>query len=331
MIASWTTRALAALVTTTLLVELGFAQHHPDDFRRSMGNLRPSHRTAAAATQGSPPPYTFENHRSSHSCVYRPYYPAYNSGYAWYPYSSWNYYGYPSYPSHYWQYGYSTPWVYPVQGVAVNRFLGVNQLVVPQGQIGGNQAAANANQPAVAPLAANRQPNAQPVLHIANRAGKARARRYVSYGDAHFRNGKFSEANLRYRNAAKADAALADAHFRQGYALMALGRYEPAARAIEEGLVLNPDWAQSGFHNDDLYGPNIEAKTKHIDALATAAADAPDDPVLQFLFGVCLYFDDQPAQAKPFFEHSARLSGNGTHLIGFLREEQQAPPEPAPQ
>jgi len=336
MIAFWMKRTLAGLLMTALFVDPGLAQHHPDDFRRSMGNLRPSHRTAVPATQGSPPPYTDFRRRSGHSYVYRPHYPVYDYGYNRYPYG-WSYSGYPSYVPSYWRYGYSTPLVFPQVAPVV---VGVNQLVVPQQVVGANQPAARqpvqgANQPAVPKpavvrRAVDKKRNAEPVRDIANRSGNAKAQRYIGYGDAHFRNGKYSEANRRYRSAAKADVELADAYFRQGYALMAMGRYEPATHAIKQGLMFAPDWDQSGFHNDDLYGPNLEAKTEHLDALATAAADAPDDPVLQFLFGVCLYFDGQPDQATPFFEHAARLSGNGAHLIGFLRDASEGPPKPAP-
>ena len=55
------TRCLGACFLGSVLLvgsflDLAWGQERPDDFRRSMGNLRPDSRTAAAAIQGSPPP-----------------------------------------------------------------------------------------------------------------------------------------------------------------------------------------------------------------------------------------------------------------------------------
>jgi tetratricopeptide (TPR) repeat protein len=312
MKAFWTGRGLVALVTAILLCDFALAQQHPDDYRRSMGNLRPSHRTAVPAIQGSPPPRSSNRQRSGRSYVYRPYFPAYGYGYHGYPYGS-GYYPYPSwYVPNYWRYGYSAPLVVrngaqfgPVAG---QRFLGADRPAVHQQVVVIRDADNNRDRaPAAAP--ANRR--------------TAAARRFIGFGDAHFRNGKYSEALHRYKSAAKSSPTLGDAYFRQGYALMAMGRYEPAAGAIERGLELDPNWARSGFHNDDLYEHNAQIKAKHIDALATAAADAPDDGALQFLFGVCLYFDGRPDQAAPFFEHASRLIGDDAHVAGFLPRENE--------
>ena len=314
----WTAHGLVSLVAVVFLCDYAPAQRHPDDLRRSMGNLRPSHRTAVPAIQGSPPPNSSNRHHSGRSYVYRPQFPVYDYGYDYYPYG-WNYHSYPSwYAPSYWHYSYSAPLVMPDHAlfgpVAAQRFLGVNRPAAPQ-QVIVVQDADNADRPA-------------PAARLVNRGALAASRRFIGFGDAHFRGGKYSEALHRYKNAAASTRTLADAYFRQAYALMALGRYEPAALAIEQGLALDRNWAQSGFHNDDLYGNNGEIKAKHIDALATAAADAPNDAALQFLFGVYLYFDGRPDEARPFFEHAARLLGDDAHVAGFLPREDEAPPQP---
>ena len=307
MRAFWIGHALVSLVAAIFLGDLALAQQNPDDFRRSMGNLRPSHRTAVPAIQGSPPPRSSGRQRSGNSYVYRPHFPAYHHGYHYYPYGR-RYYTYPSwYVPSYWRYSYSAPLVMPEGAlfgpVAAQRFMGVARPAVPQ-RVVVVRDADNERDPA-------------PVAAPADRR-RAAARRLIGFGDAHFRNGKYSEALRRYKSAATSSPTLGNAYFRQGYALMAMGRYEPAAGAIERGLKLDPNWARSRFHNDDLYGQNAQIKAKHIDALATAAADAPNDAALQFLFGVYLYFDGRPDQAAPFFEHAARLIGDDAHVAGFL-------------
>lgn len=107
MKALWTRHGLASLVAAILLCDLALAQQHPDDFRRSMGNLRPSHRTAFPATQGSPPPGASQHRRSRQIYVYQPYFPAYNYNYGYY-YPPVQYYrAYPfGYVPRYWQYRY---------------------------------------------------------------------------------------------------------------------------------------------------------------------------------------------------------------------------------
>lgn len=309
---------LVSVGAVIFLCDLAPAQRDPDDYRRSMGNLRPGHRTAVPAIQGSPPPNSSQRRRSGNTYVYRPRYPVYDYGYygrQYYPYG-WDYYTYPSwYQPNYWYRNYSAPLVMPEGALfgprAAQRFLEGDRPVVPQRAVVVRDADDDVRVPAPAA-----------------RGQLAAARRFIGFGDAHFRGGKYSEALRRYRSAAKASPMLGDAYFRQGYALMAAGRYEPAVRAIRRGLGFDPNWARSGFHNDDLYGEDAATKAKHIDALATAAADAPDDADFQFLFGVCLYFDGRLDQAAPFFDHAARLSGDDTHIVGFLPQNPENPDQP---
>ena len=314
----WTGHGLVSLVIAVFLWDLALAQQHPDDFRRSMGNLRPSHPTAVPAIQGSYQQRSSGGQRTGNTYVYRPQYPACYHGYDYYPYGR-SYYGYPSwYVPSYWRYsGYSAPLVMPNGALfgpaAGQHFLGADRPAAPQRVVVIRDADNRGN---AAPAAAPANPRV------------AAARRFIGFGDAHFRSGKYSEALHRYKSAATSSPTLGDAHFRQGYALMAIGRYEPAAGAIERGLRLDPNWARSGFRNDDLYGQNAQIKAKHIDALATVAADAPNDAALQFLFGVYLYFDGRPDQAAPFFEHAARLTGDGAHVAGFFPREANNPPQP---
>jgi hypothetical protein len=92
------------LLAIALAAQQAWAQHRPDDYRRSMGNLRPDSYTAGRAVQGSdrfrprgrttvvvPSPYYY----GSPYPYYAPYPSYYPGGYGYYPYyvSPYSYYG----------------------------------------------------------------------------------------------------------------------------------------------------------------------------------------------------------------------------------------------
>jgi tetratricopeptide (TPR) repeat protein len=179
--------------------------------------------------------------------------------------------------------------------------------------------------PIVPQVIARRQPeDDQPAEEKVPRGSNPRAInlgwRFIGFGDARFSEQEYAEAYVRYKKAAQAAPVLADAYFRQGYALIALGRYELAATALKRGLEIDPGWAGSDFRNDDLYADHPQAKMAHLDALAQAAVEQPNDADLLFLVGVFLHFDGQTDRAKPFFRRAARIAGVGgdIHLRGFL-------------
>lgn len=179
-----------------------------------------------------------------------------------------------------------------------------------------------AGAPPAADLAVNRTgfdapPEAKPPRG-SNRESVALAQRFIGFGDANFGSQRWNEALQRFRKAAEISPGLADAWFRQGYALLALGRYEAAAKAIRRGLALNPQWPNSGFKNAMIYGGNMLAKNAHLEALAQAIDDNPQNADLIFLLGVAIYFDDKPDRAKPFFERLKQLSGETSEIKAFL-------------
>jgi len=157
-----------------------------------------------------------------------------------------------------------------------------------------------------------------------NERAIALGRRFIAFGDAHVREGRVADAYRRYKKAAQAAPGLAQAYFRQGIALMAVGNYHLAADVLKKGLRYDPDWAQSGFQLDDLYGQHQAEKAAHIEALAQAADKDERNGKLLFLLGVYLHFDGQPDRARLFFEQARQLGPDRWHLAGFLHEPHQA-------
>jgi hypothetical protein len=225
---------------------------------------------------------------------------------------------------------------------------------IPPGALFGPQAVMRfiGAAPAIGPVAPPVQPQAQqpaggfgmlaadpPLARPAqkpratNADARARSQRFIVLGDGYFAKQAYSDASQRYKLAAQAAPDMADGFFRQGIALVALGHYEAAARSLKRGLTIKPDWADSDFRLDMLYGDNGLAKAAHIEALAQEARRAPSADIL-FLLGVMLYFDGAPERAKPFFVRSRELAaGDDAHLEGFLRQVLPAVPAdqaPAP-
>jgi hypothetical protein len=192
--------------------------------------------------------------------------------------------------------------------------------------------------PAVAPAAAPTKPGfgvlanpnpqpAAPQVRATNEPTRFRAMQFMAAGDEHFRKQRFNSAYQRYKDAGTTAPDLAEAFFRQGFALAAMSQYSSAAKAIKRGLQLKPDWPESGFRLDVIYGDNHLAKTAHRDALAQAATEQPGNGDLLFLLGIALYFDGQADRSAIFFERAKLLEpGDITHIKLFLDQlaKQQA-------
>jgi hypothetical protein len=306
----------AAWIAVAASADFASADDRNNDHRRSMGNLRPDHRTAGPAIQGSPPPRSERHRRWRPSHPVRPgYHPHYGHGYGYYyppgyVYDPYYVYPppYPPYSPYYWRY---PPPVYlPAETLygpeAVKRFMGADRM----------QSAAN---PQVIIIGGDDDEDDEPAPPPHNARTVELAWRFIGFGDAHFANQRYADAQQRYRRAAAAAPTVADAYFRQGYALAALGNYDQAARVLKRGLELHPDWARSDFRNDELYGDNQAAKQVHLDALTQAADENPNDADLLFLVGVFLHFDGQRDRALPFFQRAAGIAGAGDdHVRGFL-------------
>lgn len=242
-----------------------------------------------------------------------------------YPYPAYPGY-YPPYPGYYPPY-YLPPVVLPAEELygpgAVQRFMGVDHWFQPQQPQSQppviiQRDVGEAAQPQPQPAA---EPDEEKPGRATNRHALNLAWRFLGFGDAHFGNQNYSEANDRYRKAATAAPLLADSYFRQGYALMAMGRYEHAVRTIRRGMDLDADWPRSDFHNAELYSDNPQAKAAQLETLATAAEKDPHNADLLFLVGVMLHFDGKPERARPFFERAGQLlAGNDAHVRAFLEE-----------
>jgi tetratricopeptide (TPR) repeat protein len=204
--------------------------------------------------------------------------------------------------------------------LAVQRFMGVLPAGVAAQQIGGVQQI-GPQQQAAGQGALQGAPPPRPNVRPSNAAARDRAWRQIELGDTEFLQREFARALEHYRSAAVAAADLGEAFFRQGHAMMALGLYEPAAKAMRRGLLFDPDWADSDFHLDDLYGDNKPVKNGKLDVLEKAAAAHLQDPALQFLAGVELFFDGQLDRAAPFLRRADTMYGpQASFLQGFLKK-----------
>jgi len=153
---------------------------------------------------------------------------------------------------------------------------------------------------------------------------KARAGKFIGFGDANFADQKYLAAIERYKSASRIAPDLAESYLRQGHALVALGQYENAVKAFRRGLRIRPEWSGSPFRLDQLYGPDRIAKVSHIETLAKAVEANPLDSNLLMALGMQLFFDGQPQRAGVFFARVAQLGGNDDRLLNdFL-------PKPAP-
>lgn len=145
-----------------------------------------------------------------------------------------------------------------------------------------------------------------PAVRVANDAAKARARRFIEMGNRYFDEQNFRRAYVRYDKATAAAPDLVEAQLLKGQSLIAIGNFEMAVRAFKMALRVD-DWTDCPLRWDDVYGKNRVAKTAHIENLAEAAHNDPQNPDLMLLLGMELFFDGQVERSVKFFQRYAAL------------------------
>ncbi len=187
-----------------------------------------------------------------------------------------------------------------------------------QQMMGGNQVVAAAPGPILAPAGEPAAAPRQRKVRVSNAETKARAGKFIDFGDALFAKQRFREALERYKLAAQQAPDMAEIYLRQGIAAIAFGQYDSAGRSFRRALKME-DWNAAHLQLDQLYGADRIAKESHLEALAMAIQGAGHDANLLFVLGMELYFNGQPERATAFFMRAAQLGGNDDHLLdGFI-------------
>lgn len=189
---------------------------------------------------------------------------------------------------------------------AIRQFLGVN------GAAGDNNDNSVANPVEVARVQAPDVP-----AKLSNPTVRARAWKFVEYGDRQFRKGDYRKAAERYRKAKSQAPDIPDIYFRQGFAELGAGRYTKAVIAMQNGLSLKPDWPDSGFVLEELY-PTAGAKRAVFRQLHQHLIEHPNDADALFLRAVLQHFDGQTEAAEVAFRRVVELTGVGQHARAFL-------------
>lgn len=140
----------------------------------------------------------------------------------------------------------------------------------------------------------------------------------IDLGDRLFRSGLYRQAANQYRSAALTVPGLAEAHLRHAYALVALGQYDEAAGSLRQSLRLKPQLVSSDFRSRSLYGDHSSA-TAHIEGMAGAALQEPQNADLLLLIGTWLHFEGDETRAQRFLDRSAQLSAEHAQLVSQWR------------
>jgi len=144
---------------------------------------------------------------------------------------------------------------------------------------------------------------------------KAKAGKFMAYGDTNFSKQNYLAAVERYKTAAQMAPDLAEPYFRQAFALNAQGRYENAAKAFRRGLKIRSDWSDSPLRLEQLYGPGKLAKTAHLENLAKAVEANPLDSELLIALGMQLFFNGEAQRSEVFFARASQLGANDDRLL----------------
>ncbi|MBI1903572.1 MAG: tetratricopeptide repeat protein [Planctomycetia bacterium] len=166
----------------------------------------------------------------------------------------------------------------------------------------------------------------KPKVRVANAQAVERAEKFVEFGDAHFAKQAFRSALERYKQAIAAAPDMVAAQMRYAQALVAVRQYEQGLKAFRRAMDIGPAAEWGRFRLAEIYKDNVAAKAVHLDGLAAALAEKPDNADLTLLLGLQLHFDGQADRAKPFLERYAKLSGQKPPLLDAPDDPKPLPP-----
>ncbi|HEV3084819.1 MAG TPA: tetratricopeptide repeat protein [Gemmataceae bacterium] len=142
--------------------------------------------------------------------------------------------------------------------------------------------------------------------------------RQIRMGREAFAAREYSRAERRFQDAVTALPQEAPAYFLLAQAQFAQGKYQEAVLAIQAGLRLNSNWPAALFWPRDLYEGNVADYVAQIKTLTETQTRYGDDPVLLFLIGYELWFDDRRDEARVFFKRAAAKSPDPTFCYRFV-------------
>jgi hypothetical protein len=170
-------------------------------------------------------------------------------------------YGYRPFYRFGWYGGGYGPYAYPPVVLPAQTLFGPQPV---QQMMGVNQVAANQAGP-VQRAGVGAAPRPQRKVRVANAEAKARAGKFIDFGDALFAKQRFREALERYKLAAQQAPDMAEIYLRQGIASVATGQFEAAGRYFRRALKTD-GWDAAHLQLDQLYGADRIAKESHLEA-----------------------------------------------------------------
>ena len=164
-------------------------------------------------------------------------------------------------------------------------------------------------EPSVAPSILQKEESASAMeLPKITRAEVDGAWKGLQAGDSAFAKGDLASAVESYSKVSADLAAMPDAWFRLAYAEMARGNYELASDYCVKGMEASRVWPSSPFALDYVYQGASDRKKTNLQALQTAAENAPADGRLNLLAGLAFYSDGQNAEAARFLKKAQESS-----------------------
>lgn len=181
------------------------------------------------------------------------------------------------------------------------------------------------NAQAAPEVVAQPQPRPQPVidpqvlLRPSTPEGRRRSIRAMALGDEAARVQNWTQAYIKYKEAASAAKDQAEPHFRMGLTLAMMSRFNLAVDAFKRGLQVNPGWPATATLLDDFLGDrNVMAKQSMLSLVTRWVREDIRDPDRLFLAGVLLFLDQDLNRATPFLKTADQLAGSPSYTQAFL-------------
>jgi hypothetical protein len=154
---------------------------------------------------------------------------------------------------------------------------------------------------------------------------KTASAQHIAFGKEAFQSRQYGRAERNFRAAMEKCPEDPFASFLLAQAQLALGKYAEAVAAIHAGMRLRPDWPSAAFRPRALYGTNPDDFSAHLQRLAEALANHPDDPFLAFLYAYQLWFDNRRDEARTLFQRAKALAPDPSFIERFLQAKAGSP------
>ncbi len=160
-------------------------------------------------------------------------------------------------------------------------------------------------------------PDIRVAVREANPSSRAAAEKLMGFGIEHFRQGDYTAARRRFRDAARRAPDLAEVYLRWAFTAIALDRYDEALTAVTKAIGLDDALVTADLRLKDMYADPTDCESDR-NRLAQAALDDPTNADLLYLTALHLHFSGEAERAALLLKSALERGMPAAYVEPFL-------------